>query len=122
VRVSWQSLSIYSALVLVIGLIVLSFGTWRREALIQRPMLPVSFDHAIHTSVQCADCHHNFVDNSGGGMCYHCHKTTEEISGDIEQTFHNFCRDCHIELRQQGEASGPLRSCGQCHQGTTGTF
>lgn len=89
--------------------------SWHIEAAIQRPLLAVSFDHLDHRAEPCAYCHHNFTDDTGGGPCYHCHKVTAAIAADIEGTFHDFCRGCHVEARLQGRESGPLRSCAACH-------
>lgn len=89
--------------------------TWRLEAIVQHPQLPVAFEHADHRKVPCADCHHNFIDETGGGACYNCHKLTPEIAADMEAMFHDFCRDCHVRTRTAGEDSGPLRQCSLCH-------
>jgi hypothetical protein len=81
-----------------------------------RPLLAVSFDHADHRETACADCHHNFVDDTGGGTCYDCHKYEPEIAAHIEDMFHEFCFSCHVQTRVEGEDSGPMRECGGCHQ------
>ena len=99
----------------LLGGVGYALRSWHLEAVIQRPLLAVSFDHLDHRAEPCADCHHNFTDDTGGGPCYHCHKVTPAIAADIEGTFHDFCRDCHVEARLQGGESGPLRSCAGCH-------
>ncbi len=83
---------------------------------LDRPLLPVTFDHADHRETACADCHHNFVDDTGGGTCYNCHKYEPEIAAHIEDMFHEFCFTCHVQMRVEGEESGPMRECGGCHQ------
>lgn len=88
---------------------------WRRTAAPLQPMLPTAFEHADHAEEPCADCHHNFIDNTGGGACYNCHKMSAEINGEMEDMFHGFCWGCHIQRREEGEDSGPLRSCKGCH-------
>ena len=89
--------------------------TCRHDASMQPPQLPVAFEHLDHSKVPCADCHHNFLDETGGGACYNCHKLTPDIAADTEATFHDFCRGCHVRTRAAGEDSGPLRECSQCH-------
>lgn len=88
---------------------------WRREAIMQRPLLPVAFEHSDHDGTACADCHHNFIDDTGGGACYNCHKLSPELSAETERMFHEFCRDCHVRTRQLDKDSGPLRECSLCH-------
>jgi len=81
----------------------------------EQAMLPVTFEHIDHTATGCAQCHHNFIDESGGGTCYNCHKYSPDVIGDMEQTFHDFCFDCHVSTRLEGEDSGPMRECSGCH-------
>ena len=78
-------------------------------------MLAVSFAHADHTHETCISCHHNYVDDTGTGMCFDCHKTDESVGDLIEEQFHGLCRDCHIEKQAAGEAYGPTRQCNACH-------
>ena len=110
-RFQWLTLVMFVLLVIA----ALAVGAWRKQAIPLRPMLPVEFDHALHASVQCAECHHNFVDNTGGGLCYDCHKNTPEIQSHIGPMFHDLCRGCHVQNRLQGEEGGPVRRCGFCH-------
>ncbi len=81
----------------------------------ERAMLPVTFAHLDHRSVNCVACHHNFVDQTGQGLCFQCHKTNPEISTLIETQFHTLCRDCHVEKQAEGEDGGPTRRCLDCH-------
>ncbi len=111
-----------SALLLLVAALALLLGGWslgeyRERALAQRPLLPVAFEHSDHAGQPCADCHHNFVDGTGGGACYYCHKMDPEINQQIETMFHDFCRGCHVETRHTGEDAGPLRNCADCHSG-----
>ncbi|MEE2783942.1 MAG: cytochrome c3 family protein [Pseudomonadota bacterium] len=78
-------------------------------------MLAVTFAHADHTEQSCIACHHNFVDNTGAGMCFDCHKTDPTIKDLIEDQFHDLCRDCHIDQQRDGKAHGPTRQCIDCH-------
>ncbi len=88
---------------------------WHRAVLPSQPLWPLAFDHADHIATSCTQCHHNFVDGSGGGSCLQCHKSSPEVVMDIETRFHAFCRDCHLAARDKGEASGPVHSCATCH-------
>ena len=78
-------------------------------------MLAVSFAHADHVDQTCISCHHNYVDNTGIGMCFDCHKTDPEVSPLIEEQFHDLCRSCHIDHQLKGEPHGPVRQCIRCH-------
>jgi hypothetical protein len=80
-----------------------------------QPMLPLTFEHGDHTETNCTDCHHDYMDDSGSGLCLACHKQSPEIAADMELMFHNFCFDCHVSKRQEGEDSGPQRECSGCH-------
>ncbi len=93
-------------------------GDYRNEKIATRPLLPVNFQHLDHREVQCAECHHNFIDDTGGGSCYLCHKTDPELTHSIEEMFHTFCRNCHLQARLETGKSGPIRQCGNCHTGT----
>lgn len=64
----------------------------------------------------CITCHHNFVDDTGNGLCFDCHKTHPAVNLEIESQFHTLCRGCHAERRNDGEASGPVRACNHCHE------
>ena len=101
-------------LILALGLVYGGF-VWRQTEVIERPQLAVAFEHIDHSAEPCADCHHNFIDDTGGGACYNCHKQTPELALDIEEMFHDFCRGCHLEKRMNAQDSGPLRQCSLCH-------
>ncbi len=100
---------------MLLALLVAAGLGYRDTALAARGQLPVAFEHSDHAGTPCADCHHNFVDGSGGGACYYCHKMEPEINRHIEDMFHGLCRGCHLQTREAGEDAGPLRSCSQCH-------
>ncbi|MDA0824146.1 MAG: cytochrome c3 family protein [Proteobacteria bacterium] len=103
-----------SVIVLILGLAGVVYGM--RDAMIRaRPLLPVAFEHLDHASEKCTLCHHNYIDDTGYDSCYSCHKNEPDIALSIEPMFHDFCRDCHIEKAQLGEASGPFRICAECH-------
>lgn len=95
--------------------LMLAAESYRVHLAPEQPLLAVVFDHADHQATACALCHHNFVDNTGGGTCYNCHKYAADITADMETMFHNFCFGCHVNTRLEGEESGPMRECGGCH-------
>ena len=104
---------------LLMGVLVLASALWllRDEWLAHRPALPMTFAHQDHVEVGCATCHHNFVDDTGVGLCIDCHKKDPEIAGDMESMFHSLCRDCHVSRQRDGLEGGPTRACADCHQG-----
>jgi hypothetical protein len=96
-------------------------GVWLstlRHAQIDRaPMLPVNFAHLDHQEVNCIDCHHNFVDTTGDGLCFDCHKRDPDIAPAMEQMFHDLCRGCHTQRQHDDQDAGPQRACFSCHEG-----
>jgi hypothetical protein len=78
-------------------------------------MLAVRFAHADHVEQSCIACHHNYVDATGAGMCFDCHKTDPEVNELIEEQFHQLCRTCHVEKLLAREEHGPTRQCNACH-------
>lgn len=81
------------------------------------PILPMSFAHLDHVPVNCVTCHHNYTDDTGGGLCMTCHVTDASVWPLFEQQFHDLCRGCHEEKAALGEAGGPPRQCMECHGG-----
>ena len=79
------------------------------------PMLAVNFAHADHIEQNRVECHHNFADDTGTGMCFDCHKTDPEVADLIEEQFHDLCRNCHLEEQTEGGDHGPTRQCISCH-------
>jgi hypothetical protein len=74
------------------------------------------FPHEQHRSVGCVTCHHNFIDKTGAGNCYDCHRSTRpDLHQASEATFHEFCRGCHVQLALERSKHGPVRECSQCH-------
>jgi Class III cytochrome C family len=97
------------------GLLLLVAESYRSHYSVEQPALPVVFEHQDHIDTACAECHHNFVDDTGGGVCYHCHKFSPDIASENEKMFHDFCFGCHVDKRWEGEESGPMRECAGCH-------
>ena len=74
------------------------------------------FPHENHRTVNCIACHHNFVDKSGFGGCYDCHRSARrDLPQAAEATFHEFCRDCHSGFARDQSKHGPVRACSGCH-------
>jgi predicted CXXCH cytochrome family protein len=74
------------------------------------------FPHENHRTVNCIVCHHNFVDKTGFGSCYDCHRSARaDLPQALEATFHRFCRDCHSALAREQSKHGPVRECSGCH-------
>lgn len=88
---------------------------WQEDLRAGRPMLPLTFAHLDHHTVNCIACHHNFVDDTGAGLCFDCHKTDPAVNALIEEQFHTLCRDCHVQMQRLGEDGGPTRRCIACH-------
>ena len=101
-----------SLAVLVLGYLWLG---WQEGLRAGRPMLPLTFAHLDHRAVNCIDCHHNFVDDTGQGLCFDCHKKDPTVNALMEAQFHALCRDCHVEQQRFGEDGGPTRQCIDCH-------
>lgn len=80
-----------------------------------QPRLAMTFAHVDHKHQKCVDCHHNYTDDSGQGLCIDCHLRDAAISFKLEQQFHTLCRGCHEENQHEGEKHGPIRSCVACH-------
>ncbi len=79
-------------------------------------MLAVKFAHADHVDQTCISCHHNYVDDTGQGLCFDCHKTDPAVAELIETQFHDLCRGCHLDEALAGHAThGPTRRCISCH-------
>ena len=108
-RIGWIVAFVFAAAALAATQFV------RQAQLDARPMLPLSFAHVDHRSVNCITCHHNFVDSTGQGLCIDCHKTNPKVAARIEPMFHTLCRDCHREKHSQGDDAGPVRRCSDCH-------
>jgi hypothetical protein len=88
------------------------------EPATQPELVPVHFPHEKHTQVACVTCHHNFVDKTGLGSCFDCHRSNRpDLTASAEATFHVFCRNCHTQLAatHTTDPHGPPRACSECH-------
>jgi hypothetical protein len=87
-----------------------------REPLVKRSTaLPIEFPHEKHRAVDCVVCHHNFVDRTGEGGCYDCHRNSPAITLELEARFHDFCLDCHRDPPRALKHHGPVTGCDTCH-------
>ena len=82
-----------------------------------KPILPMSFAHLDHVKENCVLCHHNYADDTGGGLCMECHVTDQQVWPLFEQQFHELCRDCHADKAAENIDGGPPRECMACHLG-----
>ena len=111
------------ALFAALTLLVLALGTPTSTQQTQtghfwgsaRPVLPMTFDHVDHQGLNCINCHHNYADNAGDGVCMHCHLANEDLNRLLRQQFHGLCMGCHVEKLLAGESHGPIRQCVECH-------
>jgi DMSO/TMAO reductase YedYZ heme-binding membrane subunit len=89
-----------------------------REPLLPRTqMLPLDFDHAKHTAINCLACHHNYADGRGFDSCIHCHRSDRaDLKVGIEARFHSFCLNCHRNPDPALHGHGPVSGCTACHQ------
>lgn len=94
---------------------LLALRDYQQTARAQADFLPVTFAHSKHQGVNCASCHHEFIDDTGRGLCFDCHKTDPTVNASIEVQFHELCWGCHVEKQAAGEAHGPTRQCISCH-------
>ena len=78
-------------------------------------ILPMNFAHIDHQATNCVDCHHNYVDDTGNGLCMGCHVTDAELLAVLEEQFHTLCRDCHVVEDLASQDTGPTRQCIDCH-------
>ncbi|MEM7469116.1 MAG: cytochrome c3 family protein [Pseudomonadota bacterium] len=110
-------MSAQRVLVAVAAMLALAWGakTWHDHSVRDHPILPVAFEHLDHQNIQCTDCHHNYIDDTGHDSCYSCHKHDDSVALEIETMFHDFCRGCHETEAQKGHVSGPFRVCKECH-------
>ena len=109
----------------IVGVLIVVFGSpVAREMPVRdfhyeapEKILPMNFAHLAHVPVNCVDCHHNYIDNTGGGLCMSCHVTDPTVWPLLEYQFHDLCRGCHEEKAALGEDGGPPRECMACHLG-----
>ena len=79
-------------------------------------VLHAYFPHENHRTVNSIACHHNYVDKTGFGSCYDCHRSARtDLPQVAEATFHEFCRDCHSGFAREHGKHGPVRECSGCH-------
>ena len=111
--------AIFVLLVVVAALLGLLYTSTNHYASMQeqryQPDLPMTFDHATHGKEKCVDCHHNFIDGSGQGLCIACHLENDEVKLALESQFHSLCMGCHEERQLKEEIHGPVRACEGCH-------
>ncbi|HTV49605.1 MAG TPA: cytochrome c3 family protein [Steroidobacteraceae bacterium] len=105
--------SLVALLTLVRGGTVLAM----REPFVGRSEpLTLAFPHDKHRSINCVQCHHNFIDRSGTESCISCHRSrAAAIRIGAEARFHDFCLGCHRDALAHGRSHGPVTGCDTCH-------
>lgn len=88
-----------------------------RGSLLPRSVpVAVEFPHEEHRAVECITCHHNFVDRTGSGSCFACHRSARsDLKVAAEARFHDFCLGCHRHPPRHFEHPGPVTGCTVCH-------
>ena len=104
-----------SAVAIVIGMTGFWWSDAQQAMVAAAESLPVNFAHKDHQKQNCVACHHNFVDATGGGLCFDCHERSTDVAHLMETQFHDLCRNCHMEKAAMGEEHGPTRECRDCH-------
>ena len=112
--------TILALLILSLGLLILFGSPLDQPAKAHyygspETILPMNFAHIDHQATNCVDCHHNYVDDTGNGLCMGCHVSDAELFAELEDQFHTLCRDCHVEEDITGQPTGPTRQCTDCH-------
>lgn len=111
--------------VVIAGVLIVAFGSPIAKEKPHRdfyygspePILPMNFAHLDHVTENCVLCHHNYVDDTGGGLCMNCHVTDPQVWPLLERQYHDLCRTCHAEKAAEGIDGGPPRECMACHLG-----
>jgi len=87
----------------------------------QGARLPLYFEHADHSTINCVTCHHDYLQArlqhlpGASAFCIACHKSMPDQAEHVAQTFHALCQSCHQKERAAGHPSGPIRLCAGCH-------
>jgi predicted CXXCH cytochrome family protein len=108
---------VLGALVALLPLLRSSTTLALREPLLQRSeRLVLDFPHDKHRAVNCAACHHDYLDRSGQGSCISCHRSGRSaIQVGVEARFHDFCLGCHRDPPEYLKGHGPVTGCDTCH-------
>lgn len=84
----------------------------------------VTFNHASHMDIACADCHHTVADTYTIESCMTegCHDNIKS-RGEADSVYTAFhtgkdvtksCVGCHRELKKNGPSDAPV-ACNSCH-------
>jgi predicted CXXCH cytochrome family protein len=106
-----------SSLIALLALLPGGTALALREPFLHRSEpLVLAFPHDRHRSVNCIQCHHNFIDRSGGDSCISCHRSGRvTIRVGAEARFHDFCLGCHRDPPAYLSGHGPVTGCNTCH-------
>lgn len=108
---------VLGSLVALLPLLRASTTLALREPLLHRSeRLVLDFPHDKHRAVNCAVCHHDYLDRSGQGSCVSCHRSDgSAIQVGAEARFHDFCLGCHRDPPAYLSGHGPVTGCDTCH-------
>ena len=75
-------MKIVFGIAVLLGILIVAFGSpVAKEKPVRdyhygslEPILPMNFAHLDHANENCVLCHHNYVDDTGGGLCMNCQK------------------------------------------------
>lgn len=106
-----------AASIAMMALLKAGATVYLREPFVSRTtQLKVDFPHDRHRQLDCVACHHNFIDQTGSGSCYACHRSARaDLRFGAEARFHDFCLGCHRDPPRHFEHHGPVSGCETCH-------
>jgi len=95
---------------------VITIGSLRRFGGLERP--EVDFFHDQHTDAlekkgkDCQTCHLSENDH----LSYTFKRLKDAGRKEVMELYHGECMVCHKEMYAEGEKTGPIEVCGECHQ------
>ena len=72
------------------------------------------FPHKKHADAvkPCQMCHHKWYKGEKVKKCVDCH--TKDSTITAYKAFHDNCKNCHMDIKKAGKATGPT-VCTKCH-------
>ena len=95
---------------------VITIGSLRGFGGLERP--EVEFFHDQHTGAlekmgkDCQTCHLSENDR----LSYTFKRLKDAGRQEVMEIYHGECMVCHKEMYAEGEKTGPIEVCGECHQ------
>ena len=114
---------VIASLATLLALVRSSTASAMREPFLRRAEpLVLGFPHDKHRAVNCIECHHNYVDQTGKDSCISCHRARRaDLKMGAEARFHGFCLGCHREPPASLTRHGPIAGCKTCHAPLSGS-